>query len=124
MDGHVVEYGGDGCDGLTELLLDEVFDDGLRGERRLTGGCRQEAGLCIRFGERRGIFEVDAIEFYGVGPLLDLSVNGSNVFPHHTEEDELERRDEKYTDQHGRKTKAERRPEEKLKNEVDESNEE
>src|SRR5271170_2878115 len=91
---------------------------------RLTGGCRQEAGLCIRFGERRGIFEVDAIEFDGVGPLLDLSVNGSNVFPHHTEEDELERRDEKYTDQHRRKAKAEGRPEEKLKNEVDESNEE
>jgi hypothetical protein len=30
MDRHVVEYGGDGGDGLTELLLDEVFDDGLR----------------------------------------------------------------------------------------------
>src|SRR5205823_4614261 len=83
-----------------------------------TGGCRQEAGWCIRFGECGGIFEVDAIEFYGVGALLDLSVNGSDVLAHHTEEKELERRDEKYSDQHGRKTKAEGRPEDELENEV------
>jgi len=31
MDRHIAEHGGDGGDGLTELLLDEVFDDGLPG---------------------------------------------------------------------------------------------
>src|ERR1700730_1940998 len=91
---------------------------------RLTGGCRQEAGWCIRFGECGGIFEVDAIELHGVGALLNLSVNGSDVLAHHTEEKELERRDEKYSDQHGRKAKAEGRPEYQLKDEVDQGDEE
>src|ERR1700730_7699311 len=52
----------------------------------LPGGCRQQTGWCIRFGERGRIFEVDAVEFHGVGALLDLSVNGADVLPHHTEE--------------------------------------
>jgi hypothetical protein len=58
---------------------------------RLTGGCRQEVGWCSQFGEGRGIFEVDAIEFYGVWALLHLSVNGSDILTHYTEENELKR---------------------------------
>src|ERR1700733_828589 len=86
---------------------------------RLTRGGREEAGWRIRFGERGRIFEVDAIEFHGVRAFLDLSVNGSDVLPHHTEKKELKRGDEKYSDQHGRKAKAEGRPEDQLKDEVD-----
>jgi hypothetical protein len=33
-----------------------------------------------------GIFKVDAIELHGVGALLDLRVNGSDVLTHHAEE--------------------------------------
>ena len=91
---------------------------------RLADGCCHEAGWCIGLGKCGGIFEVDAIEFHGVGALLDLSVNGSDVLTHYTEEKELERRDEKDSDQHRRKAKAECRPENELKNEVDHGNEE
>ena len=91
---------------------------------RLTGSCREQAGWCFRFGECGGIFEVDAIELYDVGALLDLRVNGSDVLTYDTEEKKLERRDEKYSDQHGRKAKAEGRPEDQFKNEVDQGDEE
>jgi hypothetical protein len=77
----------------------------------LTGDCREEAGWRLRFGQCGGIFEVNAIKLYGVGALLDLSVDGTDVLPHHTEEKELERRDEKYSDQHGGEAKAEGGPE-------------
>ncbi len=90
----------------------------------LTRGCHQKAGWCIRIRECGGIFEVDAIKLHGVGALLDLSVNGTDVLPHHTEEKELERRDEKYSDEHGRKAKAEGRPEDQFKNEVNQGNKE
>jgi hypothetical protein len=32
MNGLVVKHGGDGVDGLTELFLDEVFDDELQSD--------------------------------------------------------------------------------------------
>src|SRR5258708_38455655 len=89
---------------------------------RLTRGGREEAGWCIRFRECGRIFEVDAIELHGVGALLDLRVDGTDVLPHHTEEKELERRDEKHSDQHGREAKAEGRPKDELENEVDQGN--
>src|SRR3984885_5650987 len=92
---------------------------------RLTGRCRQNAeGWCIRLGERGGVLKVDAIEFHGIGTLLDLSVNRSDVLANHAEEHQLERRDEKYSDQHRREAHAEGRPEDELKNEVDQGNEE
>src|ERR1035441_3752136 len=126
MDGLIVEDGGDGCDGLAELVLDEVFDVRLLEvaiKRWLAIHRRHQAGWRVRLRKRRWIFKVDAIEFHGVGALLDQRVNGSDVLSHDSEKNELERRDEKHPDQHRRKAEAERRPECELENEVRQRNE-
>ena len=75
-------------------------------------------------GERRRILEVHAIEFHGVGALLDLSIYRSYVLAHDAEENKLERRDKKHPDQHWGETKGHGGPEQELKNEIAQGNEE
>src|SRR3977135_4440046 len=113
MDSSLSTAGIVGTDGVSCFLTRSLMIDS-RVSARLTGSCREQAGWCFRFGECGGIFEVDAIELYDVGALLDLRVNGSDVLTYDAEEKKLERGDEKYSDQHGRKAKAEGRPEHEL----------
>ena len=90
MDRLVIENAGESCDRLAQLFLDQMFDDALLiNSVSHWGSSHHYFGWGIAFGWRWRILKIYSLKLHGIRALLDIGVDRSNVFAHHSHEEQL-----------------------------------